>query len=181
MPPCSRGLGTAFCWLRPGWCTNGGAVSSPLSLTVADLKTMPRKTLTVVHPHDKKTEKYEGVALEEILHKAGVPQGEALRGPAMATYVVAEGADGYRVVFPLAELDSGIQFRQRENHAITIRTFRHYIRSHRRPAQRFALRHSSFVQYFFQRHAFVFFCFLIVWMYDCQRFSRHRFQICNGQ
>jgi len=77
-------------------------------LTVADLKTMPRKTLTVVHPHDKKTEKYEGVALEEILHKAGVPQGEALRGPAMATYVVAEGADGYRVVFPLAELDSGI-------------------------------------------------------------------------
>jgi len=77
-------------------------------LTVADLKTMPRKTLTVVHPHDKKTEKYEGVALEEILHKAGVPQGEALRGPAMATYVVAEGADGYRVVFSLAELDSGI-------------------------------------------------------------------------
>ena len=48
------------------------------------------------------------MALEEILHKAGVPQGEALRGPAMATYVVAEGADGYRVVFSLAELDSGI-------------------------------------------------------------------------
>lgn len=26
----------------------------------------------------------------------------------MATYVIAEGADGYRVVFSLAELDSGI-------------------------------------------------------------------------
>jgi DMSO/TMAO reductase YedYZ molybdopterin-dependent catalytic subunit len=26
----------------------------------------------------------------------------------MATYVLAEGADGYRVVFSLAELDSGI-------------------------------------------------------------------------
>jgi DMSO/TMAO reductase YedYZ molybdopterin-dependent catalytic subunit len=86
----------------------GGAVSTPLTLTVADLKAMPRKTLTVVNPHDKKTEKCEGVALEEILHKAGVPQGEALRGPAMATYIVAEGADGYRVVFSLAELDSGI-------------------------------------------------------------------------
>jgi DMSO/TMAO reductase YedYZ molybdopterin-dependent catalytic subunit len=85
-----------------------GAVSTPLTLTVADLKAMPRKTLTIVNPHDKKTEKYEGVALEEILHKAGVPQGEALRGPAMATYIVAEGADGYRVVFSLAELDSGI-------------------------------------------------------------------------
>jgi len=56
-----------------------GAVSTPLTLTVADLKAMPRKTLTVVNPHEKKTEKYEGVALEEILRKAGVPQGDALR------------------------------------------------------------------------------------------------------
>ena len=85
-----------------------GTVSTPLTLTVADLKAMPRKTLTVVNPHDKKTEKYEGVAVEEILRKAGVPQGEALRGPAMATYVLAEAVDGYRVVFSLAELDSGI-------------------------------------------------------------------------
>lgn len=85
-----------------------GAVSTPLTLTVAALKAMPRKTLTVVNPHEKKTEKYEGVALEEILRKAGVPQGEALRGPAMATYVLAEAADGYRVVFSLAELDAGI-------------------------------------------------------------------------
>ena len=85
-----------------------GAVSTPLTLTVADLKAMPRKTLTVVNPHLKKSEKYEGVALEEILRKAGVPQGDALRGPAMATYVLAEAADGYRVVFSLAELDAGI-------------------------------------------------------------------------
>lgn len=85
-----------------------GAVSTPLTLTVADLKAMPRKTLTVVNPHEKKTEKYEGVALQEILRKAGVPQGDALRGPAMATYVLAEAADGYRVVFSLAELDAGI-------------------------------------------------------------------------
>jgi hypothetical protein len=77
-------------------------------LTVADLKAMPRKTLTVVHPQDKKTEKYQGVALEEIQRKAGVPQGQALRGPAMTTYVLAEAADGYRVVFSLPELDSGI-------------------------------------------------------------------------
>jgi DMSO/TMAO reductase YedYZ molybdopterin-dependent catalytic subunit len=84
-----------------------GAVSAPLTLTVADLKAMPRKTLTVVNPHQK-SEKYEGVALQEILRKAGVPQGDALRGPAMATYVLAEAADGYRVVFSLAELDAGI-------------------------------------------------------------------------
>jgi molybdopterin-dependent oxidoreductase-like protein protein len=30
------------------------------------------------------------------------------RGSSMATYVIAEAEDGYRVVFSLAELDSGI-------------------------------------------------------------------------
>jgi len=85
-----------------------GAVSTPLFLTVADLKNMPRRKLTVVNPHDKKSEAYEGVLLEELLRKAGATQGEKLRGPAMATYVLAEAADGYRVVFSLAELDSGI-------------------------------------------------------------------------
>ena len=85
-----------------------GAVSTPLVLSVADLKKMPRKTLAVMNPHDKKKETYEGVLLEELLHKAGVPQGEQLRGPSMATYVLAEAEDGYRVVFSLAELDSGI-------------------------------------------------------------------------
>jgi DMSO/TMAO reductase YedYZ molybdopterin-dependent catalytic subunit len=87
----------------------GGAVSSPLVVTAADLKKMPRRTLKVVNPHDKKTEVYEGVALEELLRRAGAPQGEQLRGPLMATYVIAEAGDGYRVVFSLAELDSGIQ------------------------------------------------------------------------
>ena len=85
-----------------------GAVSTPLVLTLADLKNMPRKKLSVVNPHDKKTEAYEGVLLEDLLRKAGVPQAENLRGAAMATYVLAEAADGYRVVFSLAELDSGI-------------------------------------------------------------------------
>jgi DMSO/TMAO reductase YedYZ molybdopterin-dependent catalytic subunit len=85
-----------------------GAVSTPLVLTVADLKKMPRKTLTVVNPHDKKTETYEGVLLEELLYTAGVAQGEQLRGSSMAIYVIAEAEDGYRVVFSLAELDSGI-------------------------------------------------------------------------
>jgi DMSO/TMAO reductase YedYZ molybdopterin-dependent catalytic subunit len=85
-----------------------GAVSTPLVLTVADLKKMQRKTLMVVNPHNKKTETYEGVLLEELLRKAGVAQGEHLRGPAMATYVIAGAEDGYRVIFSLAELDSGI-------------------------------------------------------------------------
>lgn len=85
----------------------GGAVQTPLTLTVADLKKMPRKTFSVVNPHSQKKETYEGVPLEEILRKAGAPNGQQMRGPAMATYVVAEASDKYRVVFSLAELDSG--------------------------------------------------------------------------
>ncbi len=86
-----------------------GAVSSPLELTVADLKAMPRKTLRVENPHSKKTEVYEGVLVEDLLQKAGVPQGEQLRGAAMATYVLVDAADNYRVVFSLAEFNSSFQ------------------------------------------------------------------------
>ncbi|MGB6484197.1 MAG: molybdopterin-dependent oxidoreductase [Candidatus Acidiferrales bacterium] len=85
----------------------GGNVATPLELSATDLKNMPRKTLKVVNPHSKKTEIYRGVPLQELLRRAGVPQGSRLRGPVMATYVLAEAADGYRVVFSLAELDSG--------------------------------------------------------------------------
>jgi hypothetical protein len=69
---------------------------------------MPRKTLTVTNSHEKKIATYEGVLLEELLKRAGVPQGERLHGQSLATYVIAEAEDGYLVVFSLAELDSGI-------------------------------------------------------------------------
>lgn len=84
--------------------------SPPLLLSVSDLQKMPRKKLSVVNPHDKKTEVevYEGVAIVDLLQRVGTPRGEDLRGRAMATYVVAEASDGYRVVFSVAELDSGI-------------------------------------------------------------------------
>jgi DMSO/TMAO reductase YedYZ molybdopterin-dependent catalytic subunit len=49
------------------------------------------------------------VPLAEILKRAGLPQGEALRGAAMTTYVIAEGADGYRALYAAAELDSSFQ------------------------------------------------------------------------
>ncbi len=44
--------------------------------------------------------------LAEILKRAGVPQGQQLRGSALSSYVRAEAADGYSVVFSLGELDS---------------------------------------------------------------------------
>ena len=92
-----------------GQLTVGGDVEKRLSLTREDLLHMPRKTLKVTNPHDNKEETYEGVLLAELLKRAGVPQGAQLRGAAMATYVQADAADGYRVVFSLAELDTDFQ------------------------------------------------------------------------
>jgi hypothetical protein len=80
------------------------AVATPLTLTAADLKSMHRTTVKFMNPHDKKSEVYEGVLLEELLQKAGAPHGEQLRGELMATYMMAEAEAGYRVVFALAQL-----------------------------------------------------------------------------
>jgi DMSO/TMAO reductase YedYZ molybdopterin-dependent catalytic subunit len=87
----------------------GGSVTTPLTVTAEDLKKMPRKTLRVENAHAKRTEVYEGVPLEALLQKAGVPQGEQVRGAAMTTYVLVEAADDYRVIFSLAEIDSSFQ------------------------------------------------------------------------
>ena len=85
----------------------GGGVSTPFELSADDLKRLQRQNLRVLDPHTHKTEVYEGVAIHDLLHRAGVPEGENFRGAAMTAYVVAEGTDGYRVVFSLAELDPG--------------------------------------------------------------------------
>jgi hypothetical protein len=45
------------------------------------------------------------VWLGEILKKAGVPLGAALRGRALTTYVLISASDGYQVLFSLGELD----------------------------------------------------------------------------
>jgi DMSO/TMAO reductase YedYZ molybdopterin-dependent catalytic subunit len=87
----------------------GGDVAKPLSLSLQDLSGYPRKILKVMNEHEGKEETYQGVPLAEILKRAGVPQGSDLRGAALAMYVRAQGADGYSVVFSLAELDSGVQ------------------------------------------------------------------------
>lgn len=86
-----------------------GNVTTPLSLAAKDLKAMPRTTLKVLNPHENKEETYEGVAVQELLRRAGVPQNQKLRGSAMATYVLAEASDGYVVLYSLAELDADFQ------------------------------------------------------------------------
>lgn len=87
----------------------GGAVDTPFVASMADLKQMPRKTLRVENARDHKTDVYEGVALDALLQKAGLPHGEQLGGPWMTAYILVEAADNYRVVFSIAELDSSFE------------------------------------------------------------------------
>jgi hypothetical protein len=81
-----------------------GAVERPLTLHAPDLETLPRQTLQV-RDHDGRESVFEGVALVELLQRAGVPLGKDLRGDRMVTYVVVGAADGYRVVLALPEID----------------------------------------------------------------------------
>jgi len=81
-----------------------GEVARPLTFSAEELAMLPRQTVKA-KAHDGAESQYEGVALVEILAKAGVPFGKDLRGPAMLFYVVAEASDGYRAVFALPELD----------------------------------------------------------------------------
>jgi hypothetical protein len=80
-----------------------GAVKQELILTAGDLAQMPRASVRVTSKEVETV--YQGVWLHEVLKRAGVPQGNALRGKALAGYVLAQAQDGYQVVFSLAELD----------------------------------------------------------------------------
>jgi len=84
--------------------TVGGEVEHPLKLTRADLDQFPRQSLRA-KDHDGKEYKYEGVAVVEILQKAGLKFGAALRGKALATYLLVEATDGYQAVYALPEFD----------------------------------------------------------------------------
>src|SRR5215510_7132748 len=80
-----------------------GAVKQALTLSAGDLAKMPRASVRTTNNGMETV--YEGVWLHEVLKKAGVPQGNELRGKALSTYVLAEAQDGYQVVFSLGELD----------------------------------------------------------------------------
>jgi hypothetical protein len=74
-------------------------------LKPAELKVMPRTTITVHNEHSKADETYTGVRVADLLAKMGAPLGKELRGIALSSYLVAVGSDGYGAVIALAEVD----------------------------------------------------------------------------
>lgn len=80
-----------------------GEFAQPLRIDAAALKTLPRRRVEALDHGEPGT--WEGVAMVDLLRKAGAPLDDALRGKALAHYVEIGAADGYRAVFALAEFD----------------------------------------------------------------------------
>lgn len=83
----------------------------PLAFTAAEFAALPRTELTVADPHNQAPRHFSGVAVRELLARAGAPLGEKLRGPALQLAVVFRAKDGYGVVFALAEFDEAFSNR----------------------------------------------------------------------
>ena len=82
-----------------------GLDGSTQTVTPSDLKALPHKSVKVFNAHTKKNESYSGVELAELLARVNAPVGEKLKGRLFMTGVVAEGTDGYKVLYSVAEVD----------------------------------------------------------------------------
>ena len=82
-----------------------GEVNNAVTLNSEDLAKMPH-TNVMVKSRDGKENNYSGVAIQDLFALAGVSTGRDLSGENLSKYVIVKCADGYEVVFSLAEMDS---------------------------------------------------------------------------
>jgi len=81
-----------------------GEVTTALDLKKSDLSGY-KQISHKVKDRDNKEHEFKGVALFELLEKAGVTTGSKLRGENLAKYILIRAADGYEVVYALPEVD----------------------------------------------------------------------------
>jgi len=65
---------------------------------------VPQEWLTIIRAHGGALEETWGVPVEQILDLAGVTTGKQLKGENLTKYLLVKCADGYEVLFSLAEL-----------------------------------------------------------------------------
>lgn len=82
-----------------------GLAGQHRTVGAADLAKMPQISATVSSHNVQGT--YRGASLGDLLRLVERPEGEALRGKAVASAISVEASDGYRVAFALAEVDTG--------------------------------------------------------------------------
>lgn len=78
--------------------------ATPLTVDAALLDTLPASRVTAMDHGVQGT--WDGVALVDVLRKAGAPLDKYLRGPNLTRYILVTASDGYRTMFTLAELDA---------------------------------------------------------------------------
>jgi hypothetical protein len=76
-----------------------------VKITAAEIVGMPHQKMTV-DDHGKSV-MMEGVPLRQVLEKAGVTFDHSMHGKSLTRCLLVGAADGYRVVFAMAELDPG--------------------------------------------------------------------------
>ena len=74
--------------------------------TPATMAPLPHQTVTVFNEHAKASQTYSGVLLIELLKPLGLA--EKPHGKDFRLYLVAEGSDGYQVVYSLGEVTPDI-------------------------------------------------------------------------
>jgi hypothetical protein len=79
-------------------------------LTKAEIEALPHVKVTAGAASNSSA--FEGVSLKAVLEKAGVEFGETLKGKRMASCLLIEAADGYRVVIALPEIDPAFSDKQ---------------------------------------------------------------------
>lgn len=74
--------------------------------TTATLAALPHQSVTVINGHTKQSLTFSGVPLIDLLTPLGVPNKS--EGKLLKLYLVAEGADGYKVVYSLPEVATAV-------------------------------------------------------------------------
>ena len=82
------------------------AAGTPATVDAALLAGLPAHDVTLT-AHGV-TQTCNGTEFAAVLAKLGLPQGEALRGPALARGVIVHARDGYAVLFSLGEVDAAL-------------------------------------------------------------------------
>jgi DMSO/TMAO reductase YedYZ molybdopterin-dependent catalytic subunit len=77
------------------------------TISAKELADLPRRSASV-KDHAGANVTYSGVELAEILRRAEVKLGKDLKGAVLANCVVIQAADGYQVVFSIAEVEPSI-------------------------------------------------------------------------
>ncbi|GJG94268.1 molybdopterin-dependent oxidoreductase [Cupriavidus pauculus] len=83
-----------------------GDVTTPSTLTLAQLQALPATTQTVAFGSGSgpQTHTYTGTSAWTLLNQAGITVNAAVHNDLLGKYVVATGSDGYRAVFAMGEL-----------------------------------------------------------------------------